>query len=241
MPRTLNSTRLVEATAWIAGTALLAAYGVAQWHFHRARDAGLSEFAAALEDVDARASAQASVTELGTQPLADAPAENYLRKVRTPDMDTWSPGRIAAYQREVADSMPQAVLRIGSIDLEVPVYAGVTESNLNRGAAWIDGTAPLGQHGNAGLAAHRDGYFRALRHINIGDRIEVQTLQRTTSYVVDQILIVEPKDVQVLAPDDQNRLTLVTCYPFYVVGSAPQRFIVRALAADTLVSAAAPS
>jgi sortase A len=121
------------------------------------------------------------------------------------------------------------------------VFVGVTESNLNRGAAWIDGTAPLGQQGNAGLAAHRDGYFRALRHIRVGDRIEMQTLQRTTTYVVDQILIVEPKNVQVLAPSNENRLTLVTCYPFYMIGPAPKRFIVRALAADTRVSAPAPS
>jgi sortase A len=252
MPRIRKSTGIIEVIAWIAGGALLTVYATARWHFHESRAAGLREFAAAVDDAGSpRPSGTASAPGNDSEKSVSMPTVSddstykreitLLRDMPAPDMSSWSQGRVAAYQREAGPSTPQAVLRIGAIDLEVPVYAGVRESNLNRGAAWIDGTAPLGQSGNAGLAAHRDGYFRALRHISIGDRIEVQTLQRSTTYVVEEILIVDPKDVAVLAPSNESRLTLVTCYPFYMIGPAPKRFIVRALAADTRMSAPAPS
>jgi sortase A len=151
----------------------------------------------------------------------------------SPDMASWAPTRISAYRAEAGIGSPRGVLRIPSIGLEVPVYERVTESNLNRGAAWIDGTAPLDSIGNIGLAAHRDGYFRALRDIAIGDRIELQTLQGARAYEVEAISIVAPDEVQVLAPSSDDQLTLVTCYPFYMVGPAPKRFIVHARSSGT--------
>jgi sortase A len=195
----------------VAGAALLLAYGAAQWHFARLHRTGLQEFAnAAGQMQDRRIEPPISL------------------RAAAPDTSSWSAGRISAYEAEAHSAAPQAVLRIPSIALEVPIYTGATEANLNRGAAWIKATAPLGRPGNTGLAAHRDGYFRALRHIAIGDRIELQTLLRTQVYWVDDIRIVEPAEVQVLAPTSDERLTLVTCYPFYVVGPAPKRYIVRA-------------
>jgi sortase A len=92
---------------------------------------------------------------------------------------------------------------------------------------WIEGTAALGVSGNLGLAGHRDGYFRGLKDLKIGDVIEVQTVERTMRYRVDETLIVEPSDVFVLEPTQEPSITLVTCYPFYFVGHAPQRYIVK--------------
>jgi sortase A len=211
---------VVERTAWAAGSALLIAYAAAQWHFARSHEAGLRQFDTVRQQAEAHVKPAAPLT-----PAAPLSAVS-------PDMTTWSAGRVSAYRAAVSLSAPEAVLRITSIDLEVPVYPGVTESNLNRGAAWIEGTAALGASGNTGLAAHRDGYFRALRGISVGDRIELQTLLRTRLYTVDDISIVEPEQVQVLAPTADERLTLVTCYPFYIVGPAPKRFVVRARAAS---------
>ena len=117
-----------------------------------------------------------------------------------------------------------------ALELEAPVYDGVTQWNLNRGAARIEGTATFDEQGNVGLAAHRDGYFRALQDIREGDFVEVLTLSERLRYRVTRIRIVSPKSVEVLAPTQGRALTLVTCYPFRHVGPSPQRFIVRSTA-----------
>jgi sortase A len=103
---------------------------------------------------------------------------------------------------------------------------------LNRGAGWIEGTAGLGSSGNVGVAGHRDGFFRGLKDINEGDAIEIATIDGSLTYKVSEIMIVEPKDVYVLEPTPDPSVTLVTCYPFYFVGNAPQRYIVRAVLED---------
>jgi sortase A len=99
---------------------------------------------------------------------------------------------------------------------------------LNRGLGWIEGTSRPGEDGNVGIAGHRDGFFRALQDVGPGDVVELETAGSTRQYRVDSIQIVEPNAVHVLAPTDTAVLTLVTCYPFYHVGPAPQRFIVQA-------------
>jgi sortase A len=120
------------------------------------------------------------------------------------------------------------VLSIPALQLEVPIYPGVTETNLNRGAAHIEGTAALSQSGNIGIAAHRDGFFRKLKGIAIDDEVVLEAGGRTLRYQVVGISVVAPSEVSVLAPTATPSITLVTCYPFYFVGSAPQRYIVRA-------------
>lgn len=90
-----------------------------------------------------------------------------------------------------------------------------------------------GSNGNVGIAAHRDTHFRALKDLSLGDRIELALPDRTQIYVVTDLWVVEPGDVHVLDDTGSPVLTLVTCYPFYFVGNAPQRFIVRAAAADS--------
>ena len=151
-----------------------------------------------------------------------------------PDFRLWSEGRVAAYKASLnaGTSSALAVLEIPSIQLEVPVFEGTDELILNRGVGHIEGTPLPGKGGNAGIAGHRDGFVRGLKDIHEGDTIELVSQTGTNRYVVDEILIVAPEDTWVLRPRPVSSLTLVTCYPFYFVGSAPQRFIVHASVTD---------
>ncbi len=146
------------------------------------------------------------------------------------DVSLWSEKRIAAYEQSLAEYFdpPLAVLRISKVHLEVPVLDGTDDLTLNRGVGHIVGTDRPGEDGNIGIAGHRDGFFRALKDVGPGDTIELVTPKRIVTYVVDQIVLVRPDDVSVLQPRPRPSLTLVTCYPFYFVGSAPQRYIVQA-------------
>jgi sortase A len=118
------------------------------------------------------------------------------------------------------------VLRIASLGMEVPVLEGTDKITLNRGVGRIAGTALPGLGGNIGIAGHRDSFFRPLRKIRRGDEIELLTRSGKHVYRVDQIKVTDPKDVSVLQPRPTPSLTLVTCYPFYYLGSAPKRYIV---------------
>ena len=151
-----------------------------------------------------------------------------------PDRTLWSAQRIEAWREALGGPAPAplAVLRIPSIRLEVPVLEGTGRVTLDRGVGHIERTARPGADGNSGIAGHRDGFFRGLKDIGPGDAIELETLRGREAYRVDRIWIVDPTDVSVLEPTPTRSLTLVTCYPFYFVGSAPQRYIVRAVRAD---------
>jgi sortase A len=154
------------------------------------------------------------------------------------DTSLWSPERIRAYEESLQKDFgaPLAVLSIPKIGLEVPVLAGTDDLTLNRAVGLIEGTPRPGEVGNAGIAGHRDGFFRGLKDIAVGDTIEVRSLSARHSYVVESIRIVQPEDVFVLGPTPSPVLTLVTCYPFYFIGSAPQRYIVRAVKHDPAVT-----
>jgi len=148
-----------------------------------------------------------------------------------PDFSLWSEKRIKEYQESLADHFAPAIaiLRIPKIQLEVPVLEGTDDLTLNRGVGHITGTATAREHsGNMGIAGHRDGFFRGLKDISVGDAIEVVLPERTETYLIDQISIVDPSNVSVLQTRSRPSLTLVTCYPFYFVGSAPKRYIVQA-------------
>jgi sortase A len=119
-------------------------------------------------------------------------------------------------------------LEIPRLKLSVMVREGADERTLSRAVGHIPGTALPGKMGNMGLAGHRDTFFRALRDIREDDAIEFETTQGTYRYLVKSTKIVGPRDVSVLATSGGENLTLVTCYPFYYVGSAPKRFIVHA-------------
>ncbi len=151
--------------------------------------------------------------------------------VAPPDMGDWSATRVREWrdaQRHEAPA-PLAVLRIPRLGIEVAVLEGTDDLTLNRAAGHIAETAAPGMPGNIGIAAHRDSFFRGLKDIAAGDLIELESLQKVDRYRVERTWIVEPDDVSVLDPTGSPAITLVTCYPFYFIGSAPQRFIVRAV------------
>ena len=150
------------------------------------------------------------------------------------DFSLWSEKRIMAYEQSLAEHIdpPLAVLRISKVHLEVPVLEGTDDLVLNRGVGHIAGTVQPGEDGNIGIAGHRDGFFRVLKDVGPGDTLELATPSHTDTYIVDQIVLVRPDDVSVLQPRSVSSLTLVTCYPFYYVGSAPERYIVQASMAD---------
>ena len=100
------------------------------------------------------------------------------------------------------------------------------EPVLNRGVGRIVETAKPGEAGNIAIAGHRDGFFRCLKDIQISDRIELATPKERFTYTVEAIRVVNPEEVGVLLPGHRPALTLVTCYPFYFIGSAPQRSVV---------------
>jgi sortase A len=139
---------------------------------------------------------------------------------------------------ELSETEPAIRPRIGSmigkiwiprLGITAIVDEGINHKTLSLSVGHIPSTALPGQSGNIGIAGHRDTFFRSLRHIEREDMITLTTLRGEFRYRVVSIKVVGPSDVAVLEADGGSEiLTLVTCYPFYYVGSAPDRFIVRA-------------
>ncbi len=152
------------------------------------------------------------------------------------DFSLWSQPRIATYKQMLAQQFqpPLALLRIGKIGLQAPVLDGTDDLTLNRGTGWITGSARPGEPGNVGIAGHRDSFFRGLKDLRIGDTMDLVTQNKQQTFVVEDVRVVSPDDVSVLRPRATPSLTLVTCYPFYFVGSAPQRYIVQASLVQSL-------
>ncbi len=201
--------RLLENTLWITGILLIGLFFAAQaW----AEFAGRRDVASVLDANAAhtRFEASASSSELST-PIDEA----------DPDAE--------AYDAVLA------VLRIPSLALQVAVNHGTSESVLLRGAGLVEGSPEPGSVGNVAIAAHRDSHFRSLKDVAVGDLIELETVRGSHSYRVTELSVVEPDAVHVLDDVGSPVLTLVTCYPFYFVGNAPQRYIVRAVAAEVLM------
>ena len=117
---------------------------------------------------------------------------------------------------------------IPRLGLSVIVAEGIGKRTLRRGIGHIPGTALPGQAGNVGIAGHRDTFFRSLKDIQVHDMIVVSTGWGEYRYRVVSSRVVGPHEVEVLDPTSDEVLTLVTCHPFYLVGPAPDRFIVRA-------------
>ena len=154
--------------------------------------------------------------------------------VEPPDQSLWSSGRVASYAASLKAETSEVIglFSIPRLDLEVPLYDKASDLHMDRGIARIDGTAQPGEAGNMGIAGHRDGYFRVLKDIRFGDEMIVTSVNGPQTYRVEQLMIVDPSSVEVLDPTEKTTITLVTCYPFYFVGHAPERFIVRAVLQD---------
>ncbi|RLQ23276.1 sortase [Seongchinamella sediminis] len=145
-------------------------------------------------------------------------------------MTLWAPGRIADYQASLTAELPPVlgVLEVPGIALKVPVYQTASALVMDRAAGVIDGMAYPHEGGNIGISGHRDGYFRVLKDVEVGDSVVLQTLEGEKRFTVDEIHIVDKTDTRLLKDTRDQIVTLVTCYPFYFVGHAPQRFIVTA-------------
>jgi sortase A len=204
--------KYLERTFIGAGCLLLAAYALAQTHAVVGQAQAVDAFR--LAQLEAQANSPGA-TNTETQSV---------------DTSLWAKGRIDAYKESLAVNIdtPEGLLHIPAVDLTVPIFEGTAELNLSRGVGRIDGTSDIGESGNMGIAGHRDGFFRSLKDVKVGDVIEVETLDQVVSYRIENFLIVDPSDIEVLDQTSESILTLVTCYPFYFVGHAPQRYIVQA-------------
>jgi sortase A len=206
----------VELGLYLGGVTLLAVFFYIRTDGERQREEGVQAFQAALKN---------NVVEV-------SPSSGKLipTTVAVPNQELWTDRRVAEYEEslKVEASPPLAVMTIDKLGIQVPVYDGADDFNLNRGVARIKGTATVDSDGNLGIAGHRDRFFRGLKDIAMGDHIELQTARGKAVYTVSSIEIVEPSDVSVLAPTSERTITLVTCYPFYFVGQAPKRYIVKA-------------
>lgn len=217
--------RGVELFCWGLGLALLGYALLIKIHEAQASEAGLQAFAlAAAADAPAVSEAPPAATEANADNLLD---EGELQGV---DQSLWSKKRIAQFAdiHKTVKETPLAVLRIDDLKILVPIYEGTSEFNLNRGAGWVEETAPVDGRGNIAIAAHRDSFFRALKDAKKGQKMTLQTLQGTRHFTLSDIQIISQAETSVLEPSSSSKLTLVTCYPFYHVGSAPQRYIVTA-------------
>jgi len=119
-------------------------------------------------------------------------------------------------------------IKIARLGISVVVVEGTGKRTLRRAAGHIEGTALPGQPGNVAISAHRDTFFRPLRNVKLNDIVALTTPNGEYRYRVISTKVVKPSDVSVLNSDGNEILTLITCYPFYFVGAAPDRFIVRA-------------
>ena len=119
-------------------------------------------------------------------------------------------------------------LVIPKLQMRAIVREGTDEDTLDVALGHVPGTALPGQTGNIGIAGHRDTLFRCLRNISKNDRIVFQTTYGSYTYFVERTSIVKPQDVAVLASGTGSEITLITCCPFRYIGSAPDRFIVKA-------------
>src|SRR5579863_3926407 len=140
-------------------------------------------------------------------------------------------------EKEPHEIQPKSSIRPGDVlgrldiprlGLSVAVLQGTSSRILRLGTGHIEGTPLPGEAGNSGIAGHRDTFFRELKDIRENDEVQFQTAIGLSRYAVDWVKVVTPDDLSVLAPSTESALTLVTCYPFYFVGPAPRRFVVRA-------------
>ncbi|MCB1009763.1 MAG: class D sortase [Acidobacteria bacterium] len=218
-----GSVRRVLAVVCLAVGAALLAYAL--W----SRYEGAAYQAGAIERFER---ARAAVTPRPTAP-EPAPTRSLEAPQEPPDdldVSLWAPKRVALFRESFSERLevPLALLEIPRLGIRVGVLDGVDDLRLNRGVGRIPGTAAPGEPGNVAIAGHRDGFFRGLKDIAIGDELRLETAAGVVRFAVEWTRVVEPEEVSVLDPTSEPAVTLVTCYPFYFVGSAPQRFIVRA-------------
>jgi sortase A len=236
--------------------AVAVAASVHRWHYQAEQERALARLGSRAEptasaihevsrpwalEVGSDGSAAPALSSLPALPIElgphEGPDDGVLRTSRPlVDLER-NEGETAAPQQADAAAVERDLLLdpdvIGRIEiprlgLEAIVRQGDDEETLDRAVGLIPGTARPGDGGNTALAGHRDTFFRPLRRIRIGDVIRFEVPPYTYAYRVDETRVVEPSEVSVLQSRGTEELTLLTCYPFRWIGTAPERFVVKA-------------
>src|SRR5580704_6982648 len=132
----------------------------------------------------------------------------------------------SSYQPHMHDVLGR--LEIPRLNISAVIVEGSDDESLKLGPGHVPGTALPGELGNVAIAGHRNTHFLPLKEVQTGDKISVTSPRGNMEYAVQYVEIVSPGDVDAINPTDDSQLTLITCYPFFYVGSAPERFIVHA-------------
>jgi sortase A len=231
----LMAFRSGELLSYLAGILLTGFFVVQLAQGEVQRQDGIAQF----EQASGQNAAQP--VQADSVPVEEAPAGSTPQDFSAtgqPDTSLWAAGRIADYQASLQADLPEVlgVLEVPSVGLKVPVYSTNTELVMDRGAGVIDGMAYPHEPGNIGISGHRDGYFRVLKDVQVGDAIVLQSLEGEKHFKINATQVVAIADKTLLRDTDDQTVTLVTCYPFYFVGHAPKRFIVTASLDTTYVN-----
>jgi sortase A len=216
--RYLAKKRGTRPLSWMAYLLVIAGGAALGWCVANLTDAYLAQWRAREQ--------LASMPSMST-PSASSPRSSVLSAPRSSAM--------------VKPGTPLAELSIPRLGVSAVVLEGSDDHTLRVGLGHIQTTSLPGESGNVAIAGHRDSFFRPLRNVQVGDDIVLDTPNARVHYRVSSYSVVNPSAVSVIDPTQDATLTLVTCFPFYFVGSAPDRFIVRATyVADVQQSHPAP-
>jgi LPXTG-site transpeptidase (sortase) family protein len=204
--------------AMLTWTALIVGDGsLAQWQARRALGTATDSLAADAEETPVAAPPEAShETTPAARPASPADVRSRTSAARR------------ARPSLLGSGSAIAELSIPRVDLSAVVLQGSDLKTLRRGPGHVENTALPGEGGNVVIAGHRDSFFRPLRDVKLGDDVFLKTPHGRLHYRVTSLQVVTPRDVDVLEPTETPTLTLITCYPFWVLGNAPDRYVVRA-------------
>ena len=169
--------------------------------------------------IEARVSQEAAQRSLELATRLEPPARRGL-----PAEDEPMPAPAAI----VAPGSPIGELLIPRVRLSSIILQGSDPQTLRRGPGHIEQTALPGERGNSAIAGHRDTFFRPLRDVRVGDDVFLNIPVGSVHYRITSTGVVGAQDLSVLDPTERSVLTLITCYPFWILGPAPDRFVVRA-------------
>lgn len=186
--------------------------------------------------------ADAELTQRTARRSLESAAPATASPATTPTRPLLSDARATARRPTAAQvGAPVAALSIPRVRLSAVVLHGSDARTLRRGPGHLEHTALPGEPGNAVIAGHRDTFFRPLRGVEVGDDVFVDAPDGRVHYRVTSVHVVPPREVSVLRPTEQETLTLITCYPFWGLGEASDRFVVRARRVAESEPAGSPS
>lgn len=160
--------------------------------------------------------------------LVDNLEENSTTTVGTDSFNALSAPIKISYPIYPAKGDNIGSLSIPALNRKLPIIQGTGSKELKKGVGHFTESVLPGEEDNCVLSGHRDTGFRGIGKLKPGDELIVQTSAGTFTYEVSGTKIVNEDDKTVIVPMDHAVLTLTTCYPFNVIGSAADRYIVSA-------------